>query len=80
MYTQIYEQILEAKIAVELPDPIWMNDDWKEVSEANVTCYKVTHDLEHLEMYIMTDEVGSNINKKEIDTKEVKSMCVKNDG
>ena len=64
MYTQIYEQMVEAKVAVELPDPVWMNDDGVVVCEADSTGCKVTHDLTHPEMCIVMDEVGGNINQK----------------
>ena len=56
--------MVEAKLAVELPDPVWMNDDRKEVSEEDATGCKVTHDLEHPEMCIVMDEVGGNISQK----------------
>ena len=64
MYTQIYEQMVEAKVAVELPDPVWMNNDGVEVCEDDSTGCKVTHDLTHPEMCIVMDEVGGNISQK----------------
>ena len=64
MYTQIYKQMVEAKIAVELPDPIWMNDYGEEVPEEDAIGYNVTHNLKHPEMCIMMDEVGGNISQK----------------
>ena len=37
--------MVEAKVAVELSDPVWMNEYGEEVSEEDATGYKVTHDL-----------------------------------
>ena len=76
MYTQVYEQMVEAKVAVELPDPVWMNDDGKEVPEEDANGCKVTHDLKHPEMCIVMDEVGGNISQKEMETMEVRRMFV----
>jgi len=64
MYTQVYEQMVEAKVSIELPDPVWMNDDGKGVLEEEATGCKVTHDLEHPEMCIVMDEVGGSISQK----------------
>lgn len=63
MYTQIYEHMVEANVAVQLPDPVWMNNDGVEVSEENSTGCKVTRDLKHPKICIMMDEVGGNISQ-----------------
>lgn len=64
MYTQIYEQMVETNVAVELPDPVWMNDYGEEVQEEHATDCKVIHDLKHPEMYIVMEEVGGNISQE----------------
>ena len=69
MYTQVYEQMVEVKIAAEVPILVWMDNNFTEVLEEDATGCKVTHDLEHPEMYKVMDEVGGNISQKEYGNK-----------
>ena len=64
MYTQVYEQMVEAKVVFELSDPIWMNDYGNEVLKNGLIGCKVTHVLILPEMCIVMDEVGGNISQK----------------
>ena len=54
----------EAKVAVKLDEPVWMDESGSIVDEEHATGCKVTHDLVRPEMCIVMDEVGGNTSQK----------------
>ena len=50
----------EAKIAIKLDTPVWMNEKEEEVSELDSVGMKVSIKITHSELGITLDEVGLN--------------------
>ena len=64
MYEQVYDQMVEAGVAVKHDTPQWQNTNGDIVGEEDAVGCKVTHDLIHPEMCIVMDEVGGNTSQK----------------
>lgn len=64
MYNSIEDLLLvnDAKIAVMLPEPVWMNEKGEEVSEMESVGMKVRIKITHPDLGITLDEVGGNTN------------------
>mmetsp|Transcript_25328 Transcript_25328/g.29833 ORF Transcript_25328/g.29833 Transcript_25328/m.29833 type:complete len:154 (+) Transcript_25328:717-1178(+) len=60
MYDSISEEMVSAKVAVKLPDPVWMDAKGNLVDEGDAYGCKVTHDIVRPEMCVVADEVGGN--------------------
>jgi hypothetical protein len=64
LYRRVYDALLEAKVAIEVP-PHWKDKDGKTVSdEKEAYGSKVTMELVHPDYFIAVDEVGNNTNRK----------------
>ena len=63
MYTQVYQQMVEARLAVEI-EPEWQDMSGKNVLADDAFGCKVTHELLHPEMCLVMDEVGGNTSQK----------------
>ena len=64
MYSQVYEQMVEAKVAIERDTPEWQDASGAAVAEEDAFGCRVTHDLQYPEMCIVMDEVGGNTSQK----------------
>ena len=66
MYDQIEESLVgDSKVAVKLPEPIWMNKDGEEVEcEDDAFGCKVGIDIKFPQMCITLDEVGCNLTQE----------------
>ena len=58
MYNHIYDEMIDACIAAKLETPIWQNCYGNICTEEDVFGCKVTHELTHLEICIVMDEIG----------------------
>ena len=56
--------MVDAGVAAELDEPVWMDRDGNECSESNAYGCKVTHKLVQPDMCICGDEVGGNLSMK----------------
>jgi len=65
MYDEVYDAMVECKVASKHPQPIYKNADgniaidWKE--KFGMPC---THNIDHPEMCLVVDEVGSDLSQK----------------
>jgi hypothetical protein len=48
MYDDIYDEMTEAGVAVELETPKWVDRDGKEAEQSKAEGRKITHELIHL--------------------------------
>ena len=62
MYNEVYKEMVNAGVAVELDQPVWMDKDGNEVTESDAFGRKCTHKIIHPEMCLVVDEVGGNTN------------------
>ena len=64
MYRQVYEQMFEVKLAIEMDTSEWRDASGVTVFENNAFGCQVTHDLKYPEMCIIMNEVGGNTFQK----------------
>ena len=64
MYEQVYDEMVDAGVAVKMASPAWLDINGDLVHEDDALGCMVTHDLTHPEMCIVMDEVGANTNMK----------------
>eukprot|EP00978_Attheya_sp_CCMP212_P006142 scaffold13838_cov51-Attheya_sp.AAC.1 len=65
MYDDIYDEMTEAGVAVELETPKWVDRDRKEAEQSKTEGRKITHELIHPSyVQIMADEVGGDTSQK----------------
>ena len=64
MYSHTYQEIVDAGVAEELLEPVWLDRDGKECPEEKSFGCQVTHQLIHPELCICGDEVGGNLSMK----------------
>ena len=64
MYNHCINEMVDAGVAVELDEPIWMDRSGNECDEADAYGCKVTHRVTRPGMCICGDEVGGNLSMK----------------
>ena len=64
MYDKIGEEMEDAKVAVRLAEPIWVDRDGNVCDEKDAFGCKVTHQIIHPEYVIVFDELGGNTSQK----------------
>ena len=64
MYKHIIDEMVDAGLAVELDEPVWMNRDGNICPEHEAFGCKVHHKVIHPELCFCGDEVGGNISMK----------------
>ena len=65
MYLHIQDVLLQSNIATKLPQPVWVDKNGVEVeNEADVFGCKTSIHIDHPDMGIMFDEVGSNLSQE----------------
>ena len=64
MYKHTYREMVEAGVAEQLPQPIWMDRNGKQVDEKDALGCMVTHKLCHPDRCFVGDEVGGNLSMK----------------
>ena len=64
MYSHIIDEMVDAGVARELEEPVWMDKHGTRVSEDIAFGCKVFHGLIHPNMCLVGDEVGGNLSMK----------------
>jgi len=65
MYNEIYAEMTEAGVAVELEEPIWVDKDGNEVNQqSQAVGRKITHRIIHPDYTLHADEVGGDTSQK----------------
>ena len=64
MYINVYDAMVDAGVAVEFDDPVWMDSKGNEVEERYAFGQSCTHKLIHPEVCVVADEVGGNTSQK----------------
>jgi len=64
MYDHIIDEMMDAGLAVELDEPVWMNRKGEICPEEEAFGCKVHHKIIHPELCFCGDEVGGNISMK----------------
>ena len=64
MYNHIIDELVDAKLAVKLDNPVWMNRSGEECDESEAFGCKVHHKIIRPELCFCGDEVGGNISMK----------------
>lgn len=66
MYKSVYQRMVEAKVAVRLPEPVWFNRDG-EIMENEEDSIGLKSDIHiiHPEWIVFVDETGVNTNQKD---------------
>jgi hypothetical protein len=62
MYEDIEKELVDAKVAVRLDEPVWMDANGNSVAEVDLVGMKVCTKFTHPNMCITMDEVGCNLN------------------
>lgn len=60
MYEVIEEELIKARVAVRLPEPVWIDAEGNHVEECDAAGCKVNTDIVKPEICIVADEVGGN--------------------
>ena len=62
MYDEVYEALVDTGVATKLDHPVYMDRDYNVVTDQR-KCFgtKITHSLDHPDLCIVVDEVGSNL-------------------
>ena len=50
--------MVEANVAVEFDELVWMDAHGNICEEKDVTGFKVTHDVRHPDYFLVADEIG----------------------
>ena len=61
MYKHIINEIVDAWLAVQLDEPVWMNCEGNICHESEAFGYKVQHKIIHPKFCFCGDEIGGNI-------------------
>eukprot|EP00978_Attheya_sp_CCMP212_P026409 scaffold86813_cov51-Attheya_sp.AAC.1 len=64
MYNEIYEEMAEAGVAMELDEPVWVDKDGNGVKQGQAMGRKNTHRLIHPDYTLHVDEVGGDTSQK----------------
>ena len=64
MYEEVYEALVDCGVATKVDDPVYMDRDYNVTSQLDGFGTKCTHTLDHPELCIVVDEVGSNLSQK----------------
>lgn len=64
MYEHIIHEMVEAKVAVKLDEPMWQDREGNKVQEGDAFGCKVTHSIIEPDWCIVGDEVGGNLSMK----------------
>jgi len=64
MYERFGDEMIYAKVAQLLPEPVWMNKEGDAVTEDDAFGCKVSHKISHPDMILCMDEVGSDTSQK----------------
>ena len=63
-HDSIKAEMVEANIAVEFDEPVWMDSRGNICEEKDATGFKVTYDIRHPDYFLVADELGGNISQK----------------
>ena len=61
MDSHCIREMVDAGIAIELEQPVWMDQEGNEYDKESVHGCKVTHKIIRPDMYVCGDEVGGNM-------------------
>ena len=63
MYDEVYDAMEECGVALKLDHPVFQDEKGSICDERSSFGLKITHNTIHPEMYLVVDEVGSNLSQ-----------------